>query len=59
MTTKHPDNPHPLAKTLSRMTAANEYFYADMGQLDAGWFLATDLMQDGSAALEQALAHQA
>lgn len=59
MTTNHPDNPHPLAKTLARMTAGNAYFYADMGQLDTGWFLATDLIQDGSAAFEQALAHQA
>ena len=53
------DPTHPLTETLARVAHAANYFYGEIGGLETGWFLASDLIQENSAALEAALAFQA
>ena len=50
---------HPLAETLARSVKLNEYFYADTGSLEAGWFAGSDLLQEDKTRLDETLAHQA
>lgn len=50
---------HPLADTLLRVARRNENHAAILGPLEDGWILARDFMRKESAALIQALAHQA
>lgn len=50
---------HPLAATLKRVTVVDENAYADIGSLEAGWFLAADLLVPRLTRLEEALARQA
>lgn len=59
LTKQSANNTHPLAQTLSRMIAINEYFYADLGSIESGWFLGTALLDEKAPALEEALARQA
>jgi hypothetical protein len=53
------DNNSPLVATFTRLATAYPNAYADIGPLESGWTAATDITQEASPALAQALEHQA
>jgi hypothetical protein len=50
---------HPLASVFTRLQQLDDALIADAGDLQEGWFLASDLTQPGSFHLSAALARQA
>ena len=52
------NNAHPLAATLARIPATDWQPRADMGDLESGWFRATEMFEN-DALLDEALALQA
>jgi hypothetical protein len=59
METHSPQELHPLAATLSRIAELDTLSQAEMGELEPGWFLATDFLSETSTMFEQGLARQA
>ncbi|MBI1278816.1 MAG: hypothetical protein GC179_11870 [Anaerolineaceae bacterium] len=58
MTERAAPTSHPLAETFSRIIALNASFYADIGSIEADWFLAIDMTNCQSDAFTQTLAYQ-
>jgi hypothetical protein len=50
---------HPLAESLKQVQTADEQAYADSGDLESGWFLATALLDSCLNYLDDALTRQA